>query len=104
LPVAQGYSLPLVIESVSSPPRWLHAASPAIPREGEEQSNIRRHGYRQHRVPTVRSARYFSGTEDDAEWQVLFGFPLVLRQPAEVKLHLALVSGLEVALLQIYDH
>jgi len=25
----------------------------------------------------------FAGTEDDAEWKVLFGFPLVLRQPAE---------------------
>ena len=46
----------------------------------------------------------FAGTEDDAEWKVLFGFPLVLRQPAEVKLHLALVFGLEVALLQLYDH
>ena len=42
----------------------------------------------------------FAGTEDDAEWQVLFEFPLVLRQPAEAELHLDFAFGLEVALLQ----
>ena len=46
----------------------------------------------------------FAGTENDAEWQVFFEFPLVLRQPAEVELHLAFVFGLEVALLQLHDH
>ena len=47
---------------------------------------------------------FFAGTEDDAEWQVFFEFPLVLRQPAEAELHLDFAFGLEVALLQIYDH
>jgi hypothetical protein len=37
----------------------------------------------------------FAGTEDDAEWQVLFGFLLVLSQPAEIELIWPLYSGLK---------
>ena len=45
-----------------------------------------------------------AGTEDDAEGQVLSGFLLVLRQPAEIEFHLALVFGLEAPLLQLHDN
>jgi hypothetical protein len=41
-----------------------------------------------------------SGAEDNTQRRSFLPFPLILRQPAEIELHLALVLGFEASLLE----
>ncbi len=68
---------------------------------GGARSCIERHGCQCVGVGEVRHVPGFACAEDEADGFVFFGLALVLIEPAEIKFHLAFVSGLKLAEFEI---